>query len=118
MTIVKFNILIFLFITSLANAKGRLEECAKPERYAASMALVHLKNAGLLENDKIDFSKTTVDLLASEKKAKGVFHQIQKIVFYEKTGKKIMVIAENDATKSECSLTGVKVYLIEKELGP
>ena len=107
----------FSFLTSIAFANGRLEECAKPESWAASMAQTHLKNAGLLINEEIDFSKTQVNLLASEKKEKGLFHQVQKIIFTKKDGKKITVITENDASNDECSMTGVKVFVISKELG-
>lgn len=107
-----------LSITITAFAKDRLEECAKPERWAASMAQVHLKNAGILKNEEIDFSKTAVSLLASERTGKDLYHQIQKVVFTKKNGSKISTITENDASSEECSMTGVKVFLIEKELGP
>src|SRR5690242_10530756 len=109
---------VFLLATSSAFAEGRLEACATPERWAASMAHVHLKNANLLVNEEIDLTKTEVQLLASEKTKKNLYHQIQKVVFTKKNGDKISVITENDASKDECSMSGVKVFVISKMLGP
>jgi hypothetical protein len=108
----------FSLVASIAFADSRLGECARPEKWAAGMAQAKLKNAGLLVNEEIDFSKTSVALLASEKKAKGLYHQIQKIVFVKKNGEKISVITENDASKEECSMSGVTMYLVSKELSP
>lgn len=105
------------FIPLFVFAKPRLEECAKPQKWATSSAQALLKNAGLLKNEDIDFSKTKVQLLSSEKKSKDLYHQIQKIVFYKKDGKSISVITENEASSEECSMSAVKVYVIERELG-
>ena len=115
-TIKKF-IFVLSVIASTAYANGRLEECAKPNSWAASMAQTHLKNAGLLKNEEIDFAKTEVSLLASEKKDRVLYHQIQKIVFSKKNGGKISAITENDASSEECSMSNVKVYLLDRELG-
>lgn len=98
--------------------KADIRECARPERWAASMAQTHLKNAGILKNEEIDFTKTRVDLLASEETKKGIYHQVQKITFFKKDRKKIVAITENDASAQECSEGVVTVYVVERTLGP
>jgi hypothetical protein len=110
-------ILISLFSVN-AFAKPNVRDCAKPERWATSMAQVQLKNNGFLKNEDIDFSKTSVTLLAQEKLKKDLYHQIQKVVFTKKDGETIVAITENDASSEECSMTGVKVYSVSKEFGP
>jgi hypothetical protein len=40
-------------------------DCAGVERWATSMAFVHLKNAGLTDNERLDFTKTKTVRLAS-----------------------------------------------------
>lgn len=41
-------------------------ECSGVERWATSMAFVHLKNAGITDNQKLDFTKTKTARQASE----------------------------------------------------
>ena len=67
--------------------------------------------------EEIDFSKTEVVLLASEKTEENLFHQIQKVIFTKKNGSKILAITENDASRDECSMTGVKVSIVDREIG-
>ncbi len=81
------------------------------------MAFVHLKNAGITNNQKLDFTKTITTRIASEKIGKDLYRQIHHIIFTEKSGKIIKVITSNEASNEECSMSGVKVYVISKELG-
>lgn len=81
------------------------------------MAFVHLKNAGLTSNDRIDFKKTKTVRLASEKIAKDLYRQIHYVVFTETTGVTIEAITSNAASSEECSMSGVEVYVVSQRLG-
>ncbi|PIT64546.1 hypothetical protein BHC56_04560 [Snodgrassella alvi] len=73
-----------------------------------------LKNAGIVDIINLDESKTKSTLLASEKKAKGLYTQIYHFIFYDTTGNTYETITKNDASYEECSETAVDVYLISK----
>lgn len=79
---------------------------------------VQLKNEGLMRNEDIDFSKIKVTLLAQEKIKTNLYKQIQKVVFVKKNGEELIAITVNDASNDECSMSGVKVYLVQTEFGP
>ncbi len=85
--------------------------------WPANMTFVHLKNAGLVDNDSIDFSKTKTARLASEQIGKDLWHQVYYIEFTKKSGDTIDAIAIHDASTEECSMTGVEVFLISRHLG-
>lgn len=82
------------------------------------MALVHLKNAALADPAQIDASHTKAMLLASEKKGKTLFRQVYDITFQTRSGKTIEVITRSDASREECSMGGVDVYVVSRKLGP
>ena len=107
-----------LVAPQLSPAKELVRDCAGPERWAAAMAQSSLKNAGLLKNEDIDFTKTRVVLLANEKIKKDLYKQIQKITFVKKVGGEITIITENNASNEECSLSAVTVYVVSKTLDP
>ena len=81
------------------------------------MAFVHLKNAGLLQNETIDFTKTQITRLASEKIGKDLYRQVHQITFFRKSMDKISVVAVSDASYEECSMSGVVVFVISQQLG-
>jgi hypothetical protein len=81
------------------------------------MAFVHLKNAGITDNDKLDFTKTKVVRLASEKIGNDLYRQLHRVTFTEKSGRITEVITSNDASSQECSMSGVEVYVVSKRLG-
>ena len=113
--------LISLFLAS-SSALAKQPDCYGPERWAASMAFATLKNQGITDNDKVDFSKTQAVKLASEKIGKDkdyhedLYRQVQNVKFTEKSGNVIEVITINDATKSECSMGSVEVYVVSKHI--
>lgn len=106
--------LLFLF-PSLAFSKD--PDCTGVKRWPTKMAFVHLKNAGLTDNNKLDFSKTKTIRLASEKIGNDLYRQIHHITFTEKSGNKIEVIASNEASNEECSMSGVDVFVVSQHLG-
>ncbi|HKW12068.1 MAG TPA: hypothetical protein VJO33_16900 [Gemmatimonadaceae bacterium] len=81
------------------------------------MAFVHLKNAGLTDNGRLDFSKTTAVRIASEPLGGDRYRQVHRVVFTERTGATIQAITVNDAVGDECSGSGVHVYVVARELG-
>jgi hypothetical protein len=106
-------ITLLLMVPSMSTAKS--PDCTG---WPTNMAFVHLKNAGLTDNDKLDPSKTKVIRLASEKIGKDLYKQIHRIIFTEKMGDTIEVITSNEASNEECSMSGVEVFVISKQLGP
>lgn len=81
------------------------------------MAFVHLKNAGLVNNQTIDFGKMDVKRIASDKIAKDLYRQVHLITFTEISGRKVEVITVSDASHEECSMGGVEVFVISRRLG-
>ena len=79
-----------------------------------NMSEVWLQNAGIVAIEKINEPKTKITLLASEKKAKGLYTQIYHFIFYDTTGNTYETITKNDASYKECSETAADVYLISK----
>ena len=75
-----------------------------------------LKKVGIVDNINLDESKTKITLLASEKKAKGLYTQIYHFIFYDAIGNSYEIITNNDASYGECSETGVDVYLISRSV--
>lgn len=95
------------FIASAASPK-----CDGVGNYAASMAFALMKNAGLVTNENIDFTATTVIQVASEKIGKDLYRQVHLVTYRLKSGKSVSAIAVNNASHSECSETGVKLYVV------
>lgn len=107
--------LMILLATGAVNAKD--PDCTGAERWPAASAFGYLKNAGITDNARLDFTKTRVARLASEKIGKDLFRQVHLIDFTEKTGKSIQVITSSDASSEECSMSGVQVFLVSARLG-
>ena len=75
-----------------------------------------LKKVGIVDIINLDESKTKITLLASEKKAKGLYTQIYHFIFYDAIGNSYEIITNNDVSYGECSETGVDVYLISRSV--
>ena len=75
-----------------------------------------LQNAGIVDVINLDESKTKITLLASEKKAKGLYTQIYHFIFYDSIGNSYEIITNNDASYKECSMSDVDIYLISKRV--
>lgn len=104
-----------LLIAACATTKD--PDCAGVDQWPTGMAFTNLKNAGITDNDKLDFSKTNTKRLASEKIGKNLYRQVHHVTFSEKSGNVIEVITVNDAADDECSMSDVDVYMITKQLG-
>jgi len=92
-------------------------DCKGVDRWPTVSAFVHLKNAGITDNSKIDFAKTNTRRLSSEKIGKDLYRQVHDVKFTEKSGNIIELITVNDASSEECSVSGVEVFVISKHLG-
>jgi len=109
--------LMFIFVACSTLSQAKTPNCSGVDQWATNMAFTHLKNSGVMNNETLDFSKTKTVLIASEKIEDDLYRQVHSITFTEKTGKVIKVITVNDASSEECSMSGVEVYLINKQLG-
>jgi hypothetical protein len=108
-------ILLLILFPSLVFAEA--PDCTGVDRWPTSMAFVKLKNEGLTDNNKLDFTKTKTIRLASEKIGKDLYRQVHYIVFTEKSGNTIEVITVSEASNEECSMGDVDVFVISKHLG-
>lgn len=111
------SIVSILILSFAFSANAAIPKCDGVEGWATSMAFVHLKNAGLTDNSKFDFTKTKTVRIASEKIGKDLYRQVHFVVFTEKAGGTIEVITSNQASSQECSMSGVEVFVISKQLG-
>ena len=114
------NIISFIFLITFSTVvfpEPKHPDCSGIERWATSMAFVHLKNAGVTNNEKLDFNKTKTTRLASEKIGDNLYRQIHYVIFTEKSGTNIEVITVNEASSEECSMSEVNIYIISSKLG-
>lgn len=92
-------------------------DCTSANAWPAAMAFTYMKNSGIVSNDDLDFKKTLVTRLASEKIGKDLYRQVHLVRFIKNSGEAIEAITVNEASREECSMSGVDVYLISKRLG-
>jgi hypothetical protein len=100
-----------------AQSKTNAQHGPDCNSWPTNMSFVELKNAGITDNKKVDFSKTKTVRIASESIGKGLFHQVYDVKFTEFSGNVIEVIALFDASYEECSMTGVEVFVVSRHLG-
>jgi hypothetical protein len=85
--------------------------------WPTTMAIGNLTDARITRPELLDESRTRPVLLALEKIRKNLYRQIYEITFYEKSGREIKVITSNQASPSECSISGVLVWVVSEKLG-
>jgi hypothetical protein len=103
-----------IFAMPAAVALSKSPDCAS---WPTNMALVHLKNAGLIDIPSVIEAQTKAVRLASEKVGKDLHQQVYDITFHTKDGKTIEVITNSQASSEECSMSGVDVYVVSKKIG-
>jgi hypothetical protein len=108
-------LLVFAAASTWALAKD--PDCTNPEAWPAGMAFTHLKNTGVVDNDALDFKKTKVTRLASERVGKDLYRQVHLVRFVRTSGEPVSAITVNEVSRQECSMSGVDVYLVSKRLG-
>ena len=107
-------VLVFLALPSLALARD--PDCAGVDRWPTASSFAALKSAGLLNGDDVDLRRTKTVRLASEKISRNRYRQIHDIIFFEKNGRKIEVIANSIVSAEECSESSVQIFLISGRL--
>jgi hypothetical protein len=109
--------LLFVLAAVPALALAKTPDCTNPDSWPAGVAFTHLKNAGVVNNDSLDFKKTRVTRLASEKIGKDLYRQVHLVRFFKISGEPILAIAINEVSSQECSMSNVDVYLVSSRLG-
>ena len=110
-------IVLTLCVPAICQSKG--EKVNGPDcsgGWPTNMAFVHMKNAGLVKNRDIDFTKTKTVRLASQRIGKDLWHQVYSVTFTKTSGDTVEAIAVHDASTQECSMTGVEVLVVSKHL--
>ena len=79
-------------------------------------AFAKLKNAGLVDNALVDFKKTKVTRITSERIGKNMYRQVHRVVFTFFSGKTVEAMTINVASNQECSEGEVEVIVISNEL--
>ncbi|MGT2436057.1 hypothetical protein ACU4GH_09475 [Bradyrhizobium betae] len=103
-----------IFAVPAAAALAKSPDCAS---WPTNMALVHLKNAGLIDIPSVIEAQTRAVRLASEKIGKDLYQQVYDITFRTSDGKTIEVITNSRASSEECSMSGVDVYVVSNRIG-
>ncbi len=92
-------------------------DCTGVERWPANLVESAVVDSGFADRDALDYNKTKVVRLASEKIGKDLYRQVHRVTFVKKSGESMMGIVLNDASHDECSMAGGDVYLISKFVG-
>lgn len=93
-------------------------DCTGQDRWPASSVGVHLRNLQLSEKAG-GYDKVVVELLTSERlppdaRGRAIFRQVHKVTVHD--GEKTFVaVTVNDASRQECSESGVEVFLVSVE---
>jgi hypothetical protein len=82
--------------------------------WPTSMAEVNLQNAGLVRIAQLDEAKTRATPIATEKIGADLYRQVFDITLYARSGQAFHVITVNRASSTECSMSGVDVYLVSR----
>ena len=98
-------------------ALAKSPDCTHPDAWPSGMAFAQMKNAGFVDNDVLDFTKTKVIRLASEKISKDVYRQVHLVHFIKKSGEQVDAITVNEVSHQECSMSDVGVYVVSRRLG-
>ena len=109
------RLLIAFLLIATACAAAQSSKTHGPDcsgGWPTNMAQGALKNAGILDNNEIDFTKTKTTRLASEKRGNDLWHQVYFVTFFKRSGDKIQAVGVHDASVEECSMTGVDVYVV------
>ena len=97
-------------------------DCTDPGAWPAGMAYSQLKNAQIVNSSTLNFGKTKVVRLASEKIGNDpvlsvdLYRQVHQVTFVKRGGDTLTVVTVSDASHQECSMSDVDVYLVSKHL--
>ena len=97
---------------------AKTPDCGGTENWPASMAFVAMKNAKLVTNDQIDFSRTKVTRIASEQIKKDLWRQVYLVQYHRKDGSLLDALTVSDASHDECSMGDVQTFVVSGKLLP
>lgn len=80
-------------------------DCTGVERWPANLVESAVVDSGFADRDMLDYNKTKVVRLASEKIGKDLYRQVHRVTFVKKSGESIMAIVVSDASHEDCSMT-------------
>ena len=86
-------------ILSTAPAFAKDPDCGGPNHLPAAMVFVAMKNAKIVTNDQIDFSRTRVTRLASEKIGPDLWRQVHLVQYFRRDGSALEAIAVSDSSQ-------------------
>lgn len=92
-------------------------DCTNKDAWPSTMAFTELKNENLLSNENVNFSKTVVSRIASEKIGSDLYKQVHLVRFTKTDGNTLSAITVNDVSSEECSMSDVDIYVINKKIG-
>jgi len=101
-------------VSSKAESRNSGPDCSG--KWPTTMALVHLKNASLIDPAQVNSAKTKTTRMASQQIGDDLWHQVYDVEFTLKSGESIEAIAVHNASDEECSMTGVEVFVVSKKL--
>jgi hypothetical protein len=105
-------------ILSTAPAFAKDPDCGGPNGWPAAMVFVAMKNANIVTNDQIDFSRTRVTRMASEKIGPDLWRQVHLVRYFRTDGSTLEAMAVSDSSREECSMGDVKTFVISAKLLP
>jgi hypothetical protein len=105
-------------ILSTAPAFAKDPDCGGPNHWPAAMVFVAMKNAKIVTNDQIDFSRTRVTRIASEQIGPDLWRQVHLVQYFRRDGSALEAIAVSDSSQDECSMGDVKTFVISTKLLP
>ena len=112
------NTLAAAIILSTAPAFAKDPDCGGPNHWPAAMVFVAMKNAKIVTNDQIDFSRTRVTRIASEKIGPDLWRQVHLVQYFRRDGSALEAIAVSDSSQEECSMGEVQTFVISEKLLP
>ncbi len=92
-------------------------DCTHIDAWPSGMAYSHLKNAGIIDPAIIDYTKTVVTRVASERIGRDLYRQVHRVVFTRLDGGTVTALTVGNASNVECSMSGVDVYLVSAQFG-
>ena len=93
-------------------------DCGGPNHWPAAMVFVAMKNANIVTNDQLDFSRTQATRIASEKIGRDLWRQVHLVRYFRKDGSALEAIAVSDSSQEECSMGDVQTFVISEKLLP
>ena len=110
--------LAVIIALSTTSAFAKDPDCSGPNHWPAAMVFGAMKNAKIVTNDQIDFSRTRATRIASEKIGPDLWRQVHLVRYFRWDGSVLEAIAVSDSSQEECSMGDVQTFVISEKLLP